>query len=226
MGTANSRVLGSEFSGTKIYEGECWQNIKHPSTLAAMVNTFLPYANLESVKYLDNKRLNKQISEAQQILRVLWSLHAIARCFNYGYTEGTLANYITTLKRMYESYKGVYKIYHNDLGWCLTSLFPVYMSGWYEVKLGFCHHPAVRLWYGYESSLTYYINCCIDEFRRRGGNHNFELRPYYVYVTNTLPHWLTEEFSQRHRGSLCSKMPEYYVPLFGNEPFYGYLWPV
>ncbi len=198
----------------------------HTYVYAVMVNTFLPYANLDSVKLLDNKRLNKQISEAQQILRVLWSLHSIAICFNCPYNGSSIADYITILKRTYESYRGIYKIYHNDLGWCTTSIYPVYSTGWYEAKLGFCHHPAVRLWFGYEDSLAYYINCCIDEFRRRGGNHNFDLRPYQTRISDKLPHWLTEEFSQRHRGSLCSKMPEYYVPLFGNEPWYGYLWPV
>ena len=190
-----------------------------------MVNTFLPYRSLQSVKSLDSKRLNKQISEALQRLRIIWSLYAIAEHYNYRYTVGTLAEYITNLKRLYNHNPNV-RIYHNDGYISISTNRPLYVSGWEEVKLGFCHHPAVRMWFGYEKSLGFYINCCIEEFIRRGGNHNFSLRPYQYDVSDTLPHWLTEDFCQRHRGSLCSKYAEYYVPIFGNEIFYGYDWPV
>lgn len=191
-----------------------------------MVNTFLPYTNLDSVRLLDSKRLNKQISEALQILRVLRSLHAIAYHYNCQYTGGTLAEYIALLRKIHLQYEGKYYIYHNNDNMCIMSTNPIYMAGWQQVKLGFCFHPAVRMWFGYEQSLGFYINCCIHEFISRGGNHNFELRPYQHDVSNAVPPWLTEDFSQRHRGSLCSKQPEYYVRLFGNEVFYGYSWPV
>lgn len=71
------------------------------------MQTFLPYPNFEQcAKVLDNKRLNKQILEGTQILKLIlgidsnsWSNHPCTKMWSY--FPGLLYSYIKTMNNEY-----------------------------------------------------------------------------------------------------------------------------
>ena len=97
------------------------------------------------------------------------------------------------------------------------------------------HHPAVKMWKGYEHALSHYTRCIIEEWRRRGYNDSL-LGKLAVICTDfdllsnvetILPWWLgLDEFHSKHRATLLFKLPAHYST-FGwiENPEYGYLWP-
>ena len=38
----------------------------------------------------------------------------------------------------------------------------------HDPKNGWYHHPAVKMWVGYDEALKHYMNCCIREWILRG----------------------------------------------------------
>ncbi|HEY2279438.1 MAG TPA: MSMEG_6728 family protein [Streptosporangiaceae bacterium] len=108
---------------------------------------------------------------------------------------------------------------------------------------GFRHHPAVRMWRGYEEALGAYGVAICREWRRRGYADTCEVKimddltaagvPVPVRAepelraAGGLPPWLGDEALHRsHRSALVRKDPEFYGPQFGDVPAdLPYVWP-
>lgn len=91
---------------------------------------------------------------------------------------------------------------------------------------GWSHHPAARMWRGYEDALTLYMNCAIIEWVRRGFRNNMQI--VTLHSGFVLPEWLgRESFHASHRSNLLRKDPVYYGQ-FGwlEQPGLPYEWPV
>lgn len=185
-----------------------------------LIQTFLPYPNFnESARVLDDKRLGKQRVECLQILNVL----AI----------------------------GPYQRAKCDV----DTIFPVWEScpvdEWQKDKINYeyrktpwYNHPAVRMWRGWECTLTEYAiticthwvkrgykDTCADKIRHvhfgtpvkchsvieRQQGHNEQSTP-----------WLGDaKFHAAHRSNLLRKNPTHYSQFGWTEPHdLPYVWPV
>lgn len=108
---------------------------------------------------------------------------------------------------------------------------------------GWRHHPAVKMWAGYEEALVRYgLEMCaawaaadradtcaatlLTDLRSACGISG--VRPQHALAgTGDLPPWLGDEaFHAAHRSALLRKNPEFYQPLFGGEASgLPYVWP-
>lgn len=97
----------------------------------------------------------------------------------------------------------------------------------HDTTYGWQHHPAVKMWRGYEGSLVRYAqNICV-EWIARGGHDTCLYKVSQFRGCNETPHWLTEEFCLSHQSNLIRKNPAYYRPLFPNVPDnLEYIWPI
>lgn len=88
------------------------------------------------------------------------------------------------------------------------------------------HHPAVRMWRGYENALKYYINIVIMEWERRGCVNNMELHD--VGDELITPPWFRDlRLQYSHRSNLIRKLPEYYQCMWPEvRDDAPYWWPV
>lgn len=85
------------------------------------------------------------------------------------------------------------------------------------------------MWRGYDVALAEYGCAVCIEWMRRGYTDNlFELFVVHIERQQVVyPLWLGDEaFHRSHRANLVHKLPEHYVPLFGQLPFEPYVWPV
>ncbi|PRY13913.1 MSMEG_6728 family protein [Kineococcus rhizosphaerae] len=96
---------------------------------------------------------------------------------------------------------------------------------------GWANHPAVRMWRGYTPALVAYGLAVVAEWTRTGradttGPQIAEFAPDAATRT-ALPPWVGDEALHRsHRSALLRKDPEFYRPLFGDEPDdLPYVWP-
>jgi hypothetical protein len=108
---------------------------------------------------------------------------------------------------------------------------------------GWRHHPAVRMWAGYEEALVRYglevcrqwtalgrADTCADsltrDLARACGIGAVRSRPALARAGD-LPPWLgDEDFHRSHRSALLRKHPDHYRPIFGAEPDdLPYVWP-
>lgn len=105
---------------------------------------------------------------------------------------------------------------------------------------GWQHHPAVRMWRGYEQALVCYGLTICDEWIARGRSDT--VRPQIaehahggvertqdeLAASEALPPWLGDEaFHRAHRSALVRKDPDHYRPFFGDVPDnLAYVWPV
>ena len=107
---------------------------------------------------------------------------------------------------------------------------------------GWRHHPAVKMWIGYEEALARYgldicaqwsaagradtcatslmselaAACHLDRVRTQAG----------LAAAGELPPWLgLAELHLSHRAALVHKDPDFYRPLFGELPEVPYVWP-
>lgn len=89
---------------------------------------------------------------------------------------------------------------------------------------GWSNHPAVKMWKGYEPALATYMNCCINEWCRRGYNNNMLLEPVKDYI---LPDWIGwDDFHASHRSNLLRKDLIYYGRFGWSESNnLPYIWP-
>jgi hypothetical protein len=109
---------------------------------------------------------------------------------------------------------------------------------------GWRHHPAVRMWRGYEEALVRYCldvcsvwgelgfqdTCAVkvtDALRDRLGVVRVRTQDE-LERAGELPPWLgDEELHRSHRSALLRKDPAHYGPRFGDEPDdLEYVWPV
>jgi hypothetical protein len=90
---------------------------------------------------------------------------------------------------------------------------------------GWIHHPATKMWRGYEDALGAYMNICIYEWLNRGYKNTMEL--YKVPEIYMAPPWIGDErFHRSHRSNLLRKDPEFYGQYNWKEPNdLPYFWP-
>ncbi len=97
---------------------------------------------------------------------------------------------------------------------------PDYVGSW-------MHHPAVKMWRGYDMALKLYVNTMIAEWIRRGYRNTMQ---YYDIHTDELlyPWWLGDpRFHDSHKSNLLRKYPEYYRQFGWDVPDdLPYVWPV
>ncbi|MBW3668012.1 MAG: MSMEG_6728 family protein [Actinobacteria bacterium] len=109
---------------------------------------------------------------------------------------------------------------------------------------GWKHHPAVRMWQGYEEALGAYAMAICREWCRRGHADTCEAKilgdladglvrvpprtQRELGAAGALPPWLGDEaLHLSHRSSLLRKDREWYGPRFGEvPPDLPYVWPV
>lgn len=108
---------------------------------------------------------------------------------------------------------------------------------------GWRHHPAAKMWHGYEEALTRYglDVCAVWTATGRADTTAATLAADLLAATGIavvrsqaeladageLPPWLHDEAVQRsHRSALLRKDPEHYRPLFPGVPDdLPYVWP-
>ncbi|MFF0865022.1 MSMEG_6728 family protein [Nonomuraea sp. NPDC050227] len=108
---------------------------------------------------------------------------------------------------------------------------------------GWRHHPAVKMWAGYEEALVRYgLDVCERwcstgradtcaatmsvELGRACGTPVIRTQ-HELAAAGELPPWLGDDaFHLSHRSALLRKDPDHYRPLFGDEPDdLEYVWP-
>jgi hypothetical protein len=99
---------------------------------------------------------------------------------------------------------------------------PDYVGHW-------AHHPAVKMWRGYENALKLYVNTMIAEWVCRG----YRNAMLYYNIDGEadeiiLPWWPGDPlFHDSHKSNLLRKFPEYYSQFHWDVPDdLPYVWPV
>jgi hypothetical protein len=117
------------------------------------------------------------------------------------------------------------------------------LRGLTKPNYGWRHHPAVKMWAGYEEALVRYgldiaavwtatgradttAATLLADLRAGCGIAVVRTRPE-LESTGDLPPWLGDEALHRsHRSALVRKDPAFYRPLFGDVPDdLPYVWP-
>lgn len=106
---------------------------------------------------------------------------------------------------------------------------------------GWQHHPAVKMWVGYEAFYLKYLSAFNREWVRRGHKmHGSYLNAVGVSldlnwdmedVEKTPPWWGSDRLHASHRAMLLRKDPAWYGPKFADErerleTITDYYWPV
>jgi hypothetical protein len=177
-----------------------------------MVNTFLVDEDFrESAKKLDNRRLGKQRVEAYQILNLIENIRILSnqcgiRCM------GDFQEFVREIKKWYQKKPFVYilsgdfLIEHLKQGdeheeWNKNKI--TVETGERVIKMGFCNHPIVEMWFGYEDALKEYIDCHIDEWMARGYKNTMKR---YGVKGGEKPVWCGwKKFHDNHKGALINK---------------------
>lgn len=103
----------------------------------------------------------------------------------------------------------------------------------YTGNAGWRHHPAVRMWAGYEPYLhRKYLRAILDEWVRRGYRNEL-CETHYERLALRLrrrkaftPRWLSADFHRSHQSNLVRKLPAHYRPYFPDVPDnLPYVWP-
>ena len=88
---------------------------------------------------------------------------------------------------------------------------------------GWQHHPAVKMWRGYETALMAYGTAICGEWLNRGYRDTL-LDFFRCDDIVVMPPWIGDERVHRsHRANLVRKDPNHYK--FDEEPTLGYFWP-
>jgi hypothetical protein len=96
---------------------------------------------------------------------------------------------------------------------------------------GWRHHPAVKMWAGYEASLVDYGIAMCREWRSRGYKDTLLMQfNYHKEKLAPRPDWLYgdsgDDLIRSHRSNLIRKMPHYYGPIWPDVPDdLPYYWP-
>lgn len=91
---------------------------------------------------------------------------------------------------------------------------------------GWKHHPALKMWRGYEDALRMYFNIIVLEWVWRSYKNNMSFLAHSRRPTK--PFWLgNKRFHDSHRANLLAKDFEFYSQYgWGVEPKRGYFWPI
>jgi hypothetical protein len=117
------------------------------------------------------------------------------------------------------------------------------LRGLVRPAYGWRHHPAVKMWTGYEEALVRYgldvcaVWCATGRADTCAGTLTAELAQACAVhrvrgqselaESGDLPPWLgRDDLHRSHRSSLLRKDPDFYRPLFGDLPTdLPYVWP-
>ena len=118
------------------------------------------------------------------------------------------------------------------------------LRGLIQPGYGWRHHPAVKMWHGYEEALVRYgLDMCaawtaegradtcaatmMTDLLAAGGTDHIRTQAELA-AAGELPPWLGDEsLHHSHRSALVRKAPEFYRKLFGDEvpDDLPYVWP-
>lgn len=89
---------------------------------------------------------------------------------------------------------------------------------------GWIHHPATKMWKGFELALIEYSNTMITEWISRGYKNTMKIIPVFSF---SLPPWFGDAaFHASHRSNLLRKNKEYYSKFNWKElDNLPYVWP-
>jgi hypothetical protein len=110
----------------------------------------------------------------------------------------------------------------------LLGLYPTTKTG---RPGGWPHHPAVKMWAGYESALCRYAlavcQACLDDGWVNGDLTEFFEERLAELKPGGDPTWMGSfEFHESHRSNLVRKDPDYYGPKWPGTPDdLPYVWP-
>jgi len=97
-------------------------------------------------------------------------------------------------------------------------------------SMGWIHHPATKMWQGYESSLAEYGMQMCDEWITRGFKDSLydEFRKFHDWLPVTgSPWWVSNRALQvTHQSNLLYKDWDYYKNYFRVPDDLPYLWPM
>jgi hypothetical protein len=95
-----------------------------------------------------------------------------------------------------------------------------------KTKNGWRHHPASKMWAGYEISLAQYMNCMIQEWINRGFNNTMKLSDLPDKEVVVYPPWLgNNKYHSAYRAILLAKDYEYYSKFGWKETPNIAVWP-
>jgi hypothetical protein len=102
------------------------------------------------------------------------------------------------------------------------------------LSTGWPHHPATKMWRGYERALLDYTWAMIQEWADRGYanakcmNHYSMLRMALLMHPLVMPPWLDDQLFISHKSNLLRKNEAHYRPYFGPDipNDLPYHWPV
>jgi hypothetical protein len=199
-----------------------------------MVNTFLVSHDFEkSASQLDSRRLGKQRVEAYQILNLIENIRILSgqsgiRC------EGDFGSFVSKIRKWYHKQDFVYILETTGKVEELIEHYEkdniVLENNQRQIKLGFCRHPIVEMWFGYEDALREYIDAHINEWIQRGYKNTMKV---YGIKAKKYPEWIYWEiFHNNHKGSLIKKeierneKPWYQMKedFLNVEEFVDYIW--
>jgi hypothetical protein len=171
-----------------------------------MVNTFLVDSDYrKSAQQLDSRRLGKQRVEAYQILNLIENIRILSEKSKIMLTSySDFQIFVREIKKWYQSLGYVYvisgdQIVEQDKGIAIE-------KDQRMIKMGFCNHPVVEMWYGYEDALKEYIDAHIEEWLRRGYKNTMRI---YNVKTMDHPKWCSWiQLHDNHKGALLRKEVE------------------
>lgn len=97
---------------------------------------------------------------------------------------------------------------------------------------GWPHHPATKMWRGFELALCEYSEEIATAWRKRGHADTtldwFRKTKLSIPGNASMPTWIgNEAFHRTHRSNLLRKMPDYYGQFWpGERDDLPYLWPI
>jgi hypothetical protein len=123
--------------------------------------------------------------------------------------------------------QSVRTLHHSHLGNQRNETY-IIMKSLFTGK-GWPHHPATKMWEGYEWALLHYQKATVEEWARRGYAPDTvfakTFRLYYAHrggrrdIRNVVPPWLgDEEIHESHRSTLVTKNYKHYAPQFPDAP--------
>jgi hypothetical protein len=199
-----------------------------------MVNTFLVDSDYsKSAEQLDSRRLGKQRVEAYQILNLIDNIEILS--IESGIQQKSdFQTFVKEIKKWYTSQTFVYILSdkYNPKSELIRSEDKKIKVPDHQrvIKLGFCNHPIVEMWYGYKDALKEYIDAHIKEWCHRGYKNTMHL---YDVTSKNHPEWCSwEKFHVNHKGALLKKeldrseKPWYQLKkdFICVQPFEDYIW--
>lgn len=97
------------------------------------------------------------------------------------------------------------------------------------VTQGWRHHPAVKMWRGYEGALVQYgLAVCLEWTRRGRADTVHDKLLVHGRPATELPPWFGDEaLHASHRSNLLRKDPDWYGRFgWAEPPDLPYVWPV